>query len=80
MEQTSPLHSSRRDGQKTYIERLIRIRMKELCPQKDALVPAVLTIGSSGKRQHSSCRQFRQTSALPADLIKRPFRIWPFGF
>ena len=43
MERTSPLRSSHRDGQKTYMERLIQSPDEGVMPRKDASLLEVLT-------------------------------------
>ena len=59
MERTSPLRSSHRDGQKTYMERLIQSPDEGVMPRKDASLLEVLTqVGISDGRK------FRQVSGL----------------
>ena len=60
MKRTSPLRSSRRDGQKTYMERIIRNPDKEVMPSERCLV----------------CREFRPKSGLPTvGSLKKSARV-----
>jgi hypothetical protein len=61
VKRTSPLRSSHRDDQKTYMKRLIRGPDKEVMPREDALLLKASTrVGSSDTR-----REFWQTSEVP---------------
>jgi hypothetical protein len=52
VKRTSPLRSSHRDDQKTYMKRLIRGPDKEVMPREDALLLKASTrVGSSDTRR-----------------------------